>query len=326
MDRFYYANGIFDPVTTKIVFILAISVLAFCAVYLLLGSLKKSELRTKERLKKIAKTTRDNSTMAELKDKNEQVRFSFIKVSDDFRIFLLAAGVRFKPQEFIVLWGACTLLIPLILWLLTGKILLALLGLGIGFSLPLLYVKSSKKKRLRAFGNQLGDALLIMANCLRSGFTFRYAMERVSEDLPDPIASEFARVIREVNLGMSLDESLGKLAVRMQSDDMKLVNSAVNIQQKAGGNIADIIDKVAATIRERIQIQNNVKTLTAQGRYSGILIGCLPIALLLIFSIMSPQYVSVLYTTDFGRILLLVAGLLEVIGFFVINKMTNVKY
>ncbi len=310
----------------KVGLVLAVfaAIFTYCLVFLLLAMGKKDTIKTKERLKNIGKL--NTFSPLERTEKKEKSRFSFIKVSDDFARMLLAADIKFKPQEFIVFWACFTVLPPLICLLFTDNLLTVMGAMAIGFSIPFVMIKVSRQKRLTAFNKQLGDALLIMANCLRSGFTFRYAMERVAEDLPNPIAEEFARVVREVNFGMSMDESLKRLAERMQSPEMELVNSAVAIQQKAGGNLASIIDKVAATIRERIQIQNSVKALTAQGRYSGLLIGLLPIVLALFFTVSNPSYMEVLFTTTIGQIMLVLGVVLEVIGFIVIRKMTDVKY
>ena len=144
--------------------------------------------------------------------------------------------------------------------------------------------------------------------------------------MPDPISQEFRRVVREVNYGMSIDESLAGVAERMQSRELDMVNSAVIIQQRTGGNLAEIIEKVSITISDRIKIKNAVRVLTAQGRISGWIIGGLPVFLLVYLSLSAPDYVSVFFTTGLGRMALLLAAVLEIIGFFIISRLVNIKY
>ena len=187
-------------------------------------------------------------------------------------------------------------------------------------------MRSARAKRIKMFANQLNEALLIISNALRAGFTFRHALARVAEDLPDPISQEFRRVVREVNYGMSIDESLAGVAGRMQSKEMDMVNSAVVIQQRTGGNLAEIIEKVTITISDRIKIKNTVRVLTAQGRASGWVIGGLPVFLLAYLSLSAPDYVSVFFTTSIGRVALVLAAILEGIGFFIINRLVDIKY
>lgn len=261
-------------------------------------------------------------------DKNADAgsRFSFIKVSETLRRYLMGSGIRVKPDEFIVLWFVSAFLLPLLgMVLFSSHTLTVLMGI-LGFALPPLLVRSARAKRIKLFGNQLNEALLIIGNALRAGFTFRHALARVAEDLPDPISQEFRRVVREVNYGMSIDESLAGVAERMQSRELDMVNSAVIIQQRTGGNLAEIIEKVSITISDRIKIKNAVRVLTAQGRISGWIIGGLPVFLLVYLSLSAPDYVSVFFTTGLGRMALLLAAVLEIIGFFIISRLVDIKY
>ncbi|WP_454995017.1 type II secretion system F family protein, partial [Bulleidia extructa] len=184
----------------------------------------------------------------------------------------------------------------------------------------------SKKKRLALFNKQLPEALVIIGNCLRSGFTFRHALARVSEDLPNPISEELKRVIREVNYGRKLEESLGELASRTNSAELEMINSAVTIQQRSGGNLAEIVEKVTETINDRINIRNQIRVLTTQGRYSGMLIGLLPVFLLIILTFINPEYMNSFFNTSIGRVMLAISAILEITGFLLIQKIVNIKY
>ena len=145
----------------------------------------------------------------------------------------------------------------------------------------------------------------------------------VRTDMVPPISIEFGRAVNEMNYGMSLEDALTGVTTRMESSDMKLLTSAVMIQRKTGGNLANILDNLALTIRERVKLKNKIKALTAQGRLSGYVIGILPIALFIAISGINPDYMSLFYTTTLGTIIIVIAILLEVLAFVIINNMTK---
>ncbi|HET6261064.1 MAG TPA: type II secretion system F family protein, partial [Chloroflexia bacterium] len=151
-----------------------------------------------------------------------------------------------------------------------------LMGMAVGFFGIDWYVKFRISKRLKDFNAQLGDTISLMANSLRSGYSLLQSMELVSREAPDPIGAEFKRVVREVGLGLSAQDSLNNLLRRMPSDDLDLLITAINIQYEVGGNLAQILDTISHTIRERVRIKGEISVLTAQGRMSGYLITALP--------------------------------------------------
>ncbi len=251
---------------------------------------------------------------------------SFINISENLRRYLLTTGLPLKPEEFILLWGATALILPLITFILNLGLSTMVLFFIVGLLLFPLMAEIAKKKRLALFNKQLPEALVIIGNCLRSGFTFRHALARVSEDLPNPISEELKRVIREVNYGRKLEESLGELASRTNSAELEMINSAVTIQQRSGGNLAEIVEKVTETINDRINIRNQIRVLTTQGRYSGMLIGLLPVFLLIILTWISPNYMNSFFKTSIGKVMLVVSVILETTGFLLIQKIVNIKY
>ena len=281
----------------------------------------------KKRVGKIAslKTMSDLNTESIYGD-DDLGFLSLIKISDKFRRYLLSSGVKLKPQEFIIIWFGTGFLLPFIYYLLMNSLTSTFLVMVVGIGLPPVYVDYAKNKRAKVFNLQLSQALLIISNSLRSGFTFRHALARVAQDLPDPISEEFKRVIREVNYGAKLDDSLSDLADRMNSEELKMINSAVSIQQKAGGNLAHVIEMVSITITDRINIKKTISTLTAQGRMSGMIIGLLPVFMLLVLMLVSPSYISIFFETKVGMIMLVVSGILELIGFMFIKKIVDIEY
>jgi tight adherence protein B len=214
---------------------------------------------------------------------------------------LARADLKLTVAEFVVLKLVCALLGAAIgafigranpVALFTS----ALVG-GVIFSfLPNIYVGYAAKKRITAFNNQLGDTITMMANALRGGYSFLQTLDMVARDAPSPISAEFRRVVQEVGLGRTTEEALGNLMRRMPSDDLDLLITAVNIQMEVGGNLAQILDTIGHTIRERVRIKGEINTLTAQGRISAWVITGLPIGLAIFISVVNPTYMAPIFT------------------------------
>lgn len=273
--------------------------------------------------------SRDLEDMQEDDDKNKKrekrTTLKFIRIPEKVRSDILASGIQLRVEEFVMIWISLVLFPPLLIYIFSANWLFSILVMIIMSLLPTMYVKMKRKQRLNLFGEQLGDALPLISNGLRSGFSFEQAIAAVARDMPDPVAQEMTRVCRELALGMSLENALNSLTERMENGDMELLTSAVLIQRKAGGNLADILDTVSNTIRERVRLKSHVKTLTAQGRYSGILIGGIPVFMFVALSAISPDYMSVFYTTLYGAALLAIVIVLEVTAFVVIKKMITLE-
>ena len=187
-------------------------------------------------------------------------------------------------------------------------------------------LKSYLKRRLRAAEEQLVDFLTLSANAMRAGNSLLQALDLSARELPEPIGTELKRTLREINLGLSVDEALHRLVARLPSADLDLVVTAVMIQRQVGGDLAGILDSIASTIRQRQQMKAQVRTLTAQGRLSGLVIAGLPFGLLLILRAMNPEYVSLLWTEPIGLLLLGTGLVSQLIGMFFINKITQVEF
>ncbi|MGE5418111.1 MAG: type II secretion system F family protein [Acidobacteriota bacterium] len=244
------------------------------------------------------------------------------KVQED----MIRAAIPLKGEEFITLWICFTAFVPGLLWLLTRNWPLAALFLTIGLAGPRLLVKSRIDGRRHKLNQQLGDALVIMANALRAGFSFQQAMETVRREMPAPICNEFEWAIREMSLGASNEEALQHMAERVMSDDLDMVVSAVLIQRQVGGNLAIILDNISKTIRERARIKGAIKTLTAQGRTSGWIIGLLPVGLLFMLLILNPRFMEIMFENTTGMYMLGIAVVSEIIGIIVIRKMVDINY
>lgn len=180
-------------------------------------------------------------------------------------------------------------------------------------------------KRMKLFNDQLGDAIVMMSNAVRAGFTFQQAMDIVSREMNDPIATEFSRAINEVQLGVPLEEALNSISKRISSDDFDLIATAVVIQRQVGGNLTHILDTVGNTIRDRIRLQGEIRTLTAEGIMSGWIVGLMPFLVSGLMLMINKHYFDALIQEDFGRVLLIFSLVSELIGAFIIKKIVDVR-
>ena len=239
---------------------------------------------------------------------------------------LVLADIMMKPEEFCMMWLILSFGPSSLAALFSANVISCLTLAGIGMFLPIFWIKIKKKKRTKNFENQLSDALLIMCNCLRSGLSFQQALDNIANEMPAPISIEFSRVSNEIKYGATLEDALNHMVDRVKSPDLMLAVSAVNIQRQTGGNLSYILDSISETIKERLRIKGEINSLTAQGRMSGMIIGALPIAVALLLFVVTPDYMSTLFLTTQGKIMLVVAIIMELLGFTFIRKVVTVEY
>ena len=206
-----------------------------------------------------------------------------------------------------------------------GDVLLPAAAGVFGFFGPRVYVRLRQSKRLNQFNDQLGDAINQMSNGLRAGYSVMQAMDSVASELPSPISSEFLRVVQEMQLGLSMERSLDNMLRRMASEDLDLMITAINVQREVGGNLADILDVISFTIRERVRIKGEIRTLTAQGRVSAYVITFLPIGLTLLLLVLNREYIMKLFSSACGFAMLGVGIILISSGAFALTKITNIE-
>ena len=237
---------------------------------------------------------------------------------------LAKADLKLTPAEYILVLIASTLLGLLGGLLLFGD-LLSLVGGLLGFFFPRFYVRRRQGRRLRAFNNQLEDAIRLLSAGLRAGYAFMQAVERVASDLSPPISYEFERVVREVGLGLSQEDALENLRRRVPSDDLDLLIIAIEIHHDIGGNLAEILDGIAHTIRERIIIEGEIRALTAMQRGSGYILSLLPVAMFLFLYMVNPQYVQVMLTDRLGLAMLGLAAMGIGSGFLIMRRIAAIE-
>jgi tight adherence protein B len=242
---------------------------------------------------------------------------------------LQRADLRLRTSEFLMIQLGSTALFVLIAVLrfglpLGGLIQTIVFGV-IGYLLPSFYVKFRINQRLKAFNNQLGDTLTLLSNAIKAGYSFAQAIDTVAKNAVPPIADEFARAVREMNLGGSPDEALQNITKRIASADFDLVATAYSIHRTVGGNLAEILDNIAYTIRERVRIKGEIATLTAQARASGTLITFLPIVLAAFMYFVTPTYFRPMFESIVGWILLTIGAFMIFIGNLIIRRVVAIE-
>jgi tight adherence protein B len=251
---------------------------------------------------------------------------------------LARADLALKPSEFLAIRAGALLGLPLLVIVLSPLIsffsspIAWVAALVLGYWLPKFWLGRRKGKRLKAFNSNLADTIMLLANSLRAGSSFLQALEMIVRETQPPISTEFARVIREVNLGLPLDEALGNLQRRVRSDDLDLMTTAIAIHHTVGGNLAEILDSIAYTIRERVRIKGEIKTLTAQQRMSGYVVGFLPVGLVIVMSIIAPTFMAPmlqkppeLLGLPAGMFILAGGGFMMLIGFILIRRIVDIE-
>jgi tight adherence protein B len=239
---------------------------------------------------------------------------------------LARADVKLTPGEYVILTITSILGFFLIGYLLFHQSLFMGIAAGVaGFYAPSFYLKVQQRRRLNAFNNQLGDSINLLANSLRSGYSLLQSMETVAKELPPPISVEYARVVREIGLGLSNEQAMNNMLRRIQSDDLDLMLTAVNVQHEVGGNLAEILEVIGHTIRERVRIKGEIRVLTAQGMISGYVISFLPIVLGLVLYLMNPDYISAMFQELCGWIMVGVAATGIISGFITIQKIVRIE-
>jgi tight adherence protein B len=204
---------------------------------------------------------------------------------------LARADVKLKVAEYFALIVISIIGTGAIAWLLGDRQLISfLIGAGIGFFLPRMYVNLQKKRRLKRFNEQLSDMINLMVNGLRAGYSTMQAMESVSKEMPSPISDEFRRVVQEMQLGITMEAALENLLRRIPSQDLDFMVTAVNVQREVGGNLSEILDTISFTIRDRVRIKGDIQTLTAQVRTSGAVLSLIPLFLTVVLWFLNPDY------------------------------------
>ncbi len=244
---------------------------------------------------------------------------------DEIAARLERAGMRIRPNEWLLLRAISVVVGVLVFVLPLGPAFGIILGALLGFAVPGLYRRVRTERRYQAFANQLPDALQLVIGSLRSGFSFPQALDAMVQEAADPIATEFSRALAETRLGADIEDALGRLAIRMRSKDLEWAVIAVRIQREVGGNLAEVLSTNVATMREREALRRHVRALSAEGRLSAYILAPLPVLALVFLLALRPSYILPLFTSFVGVLLLLLAAVLVVAGSFWMWRLVKVE-
>jgi tight adherence protein B len=256
---------------------------------------------------------------------------------------LARADIKMKTGEFILVIVVLTIVGGLFGWLLGGgpkfgaedsviqtlaSVPAILIGAAVGFFAPIIYLRRQQSRRLIKFDNQLADMLSLMVNGLRAGYSIMQALEAVSKELPPPISDEFRRVVQEMQLGIPMNTALENLTRRIPSKDLDLLVTAITVQREVGGNLAEILDTISHTIRERVRVKGEIRILTSQVMTSGRFLAIMPVAVIIIMYFINKQYMMRFFnpaTRMFGIPALIIGAFMIMIGYFLMNKIASIE-
>jgi tight adherence protein B len=237
---------------------------------------------------------------------------------------LAQADLKWTVGEFLVFTLCIALSLGLFFYAI-GRFVLIPVGVIAGFFAPRAYLGVRKTRRLQEFNGQLSDALNLIVNSLRAGYSTTQALDVIANEMPSPISDEFGRVVLELQLGVPFDTAMANLLRRMPSADMDLIITAMSVQREVGGNLAEVLDAISFTIRERVRIKGEIRTLTSQGRYTGYLITALPFVLGLVIYMINPGFMVPLFSDPCGWLMVGISLVLIVIGYIAINKIVTIE-
>lgn len=279
--------------------------------------------------------------MSEMMNENEEIKIKkfrtprFISVmgknlkglpmNKDIKKLLEEAALPIKLEDFFVIRMVLGVALFILTSLFGYNVFICLGLLIIGYWIPFFYVKYRRQRRLARCVNQLSETLGIMANSLRAGFSFMQAMQLIGREMPDPIGPEFDRTFQEISYGVPFEKAFENMMKRLPDKDLEIALNALLIQRKSGGNLAELLETIQGTVQGRLRIKDEIKTLTAEGRISGIIITLLPIALGLYFYIVNPDYFNILFEEPLGWVILTLGSVSIIVGWVFIRKIIRIE-
>lgn len=226
-------------------------------------------------------------------------------------------------RQMLILNIACMCLLGILSYIIFNPIL-AVLATIFGFFLPMLLVKHYRTRRIKKFNVQLVDALQAMANAFKAGLTFPQAIEHVAREAMPPLSQEFGLFVKEVKLGVPLEEALVNMGRRVGSDDLELVVVSTNIARQLGGNMAEMFETISTVIRERFRLEGKIDALTSQGKLQGWIVAAMPAVLGLVLNYMRPDLMEPMMNHIFGYILVTIIAIMEIMGILIIRRIVNI--
>lgn len=238
---------------------------------------------------------------------------------------LSKAYVHMKPEELINISLLLGTIFALLVWLFQKNLLLVLIVFFIGAILPSIILTFIAGRRAKQMNAQLPQALNLISNGLRAGFSFNQSLGIVNEEMEAPIGEEFGKIMRDNQLGKPIDVALAEFGDRTDDEDISIFVTTLLTQLQVGGDLAEVLDIIAHTVRERAELRGHISTLTSQSKMSAVIIGILPLAVAGMIFIMNPDYITVLFNDPLGLVMMATAGVMMLIGIFTLYKIVNIK-
>ncbi len=242
---------------------------------------------------------------------------------------LARADLKLRVGEYLMLLIICAGGVGALAWYLGGRSILSLgIGAVVGVFIPGIYVRTAQRRRLLRFDDQLADMLNLVVNGLRAGYSTMQALEAVSKELPPPISDEFRRVVQEMQLGIPMERALDNLYRRIPSGDLDLVITAMNVQREVGGNLAEILDTISHTIRERVRIKGEIRVMVSQVTMSGKFLSAMPLLLAGALYFLNRSYMMNFFNKEtrwIGIPALIIAAVIIAIGYFSMQKIADIE-
>jgi tight adherence protein B len=289
----------------------------------LLGTTKQKQTKADA-----AAAGKQSVMQVEVKTKNRLAQLVVDKynLAPKIGVFLEQAGLKWAPARLIHLCWVTFLATTIAAWLLLP--LPHLIGVVIGLAAgagPVGYVWFLRRSRLRRFESLFPETLEFIARSMRAGHAFSVSLEMIHREFPEPISGEFRRTFEEHNLGLPIEVALQKFAQRVPSLDVHFFVSAVLLQKRTGGNLAEILDKLAYVIRERFKLRGRIRAVSAHGRMTATSLSCIPLAVAVLMFYTNPDYVTFFFTDDVGQIMMGCAIGLQILGYLIMKKITNIE-
>jgi tight adherence protein B len=303
------------------ILITATTFAAMIGIYRWLGWTRAVEARLQASLKPVDAEISSRPRLADRMTK----RLSRMSFGERLEHQLTAANSNMSVGEFVMIRLAVMLWAFVLGWLVSRQPVAGILLSVFGWILPGMWLSSKKNRRAKAFGNQLPDMLTMLTGSLRAGYGLLYAISVIEKEMPEPIATEFGRVLRETALGYTLSDALDHLVIRVQNDDLELIVTAVHIQSEVGGSLADVLDTISKTIRERIQLKGQIRAITSQQAMTGTVLSLLPFIMGTLLFLISPDYMSGILQPGWPMLMPISAVIMVILGNVLMKQMTKIE-
>jgi tight adherence protein B len=296
------------------------------------GTMSEGQKRIQEQLRRISMVGREDTVDAGIMRDKRMSDITFIdRILGSFpfakklELLLYQAGLNWRVGTLLLLMLFTGAVVWLAFTTLLGRPLVGLLAGAACAFIPYGWVKGQKSKRMNQFSEELPDALDLMTSALRAGLSFPAALQLVAQESPEPLAQEFAVTFDEQNLGLDIKEALVNLTERVESVDLRFFVTAVIIQRETGGNLAEIMESIAHIIRERFRILGDVKSRTAHGRFTGLVLSIMPVAMGVLIFMMAPDYMMAFFIDPVGQAMLVTCVVMQIFGYLWIRRVIQIK-